>query len=408
MKYQVPSPKFSRIVDRVQGFTLDSLFVLDKLETSRGNDRLTFSTSIPDCSRGHVFCFYFLVFIFALSALPFVFNFSIFNFQFSIVDAQIPTSADGIDISVNPPSQAPGKNVDITINDYSSDISSADIIWSLNGKKLTDGIGKSDISLNAPDLGKTDNISVLIQTEAGQNIQKSITLKSGSVDLVWESNGYAPPLYGGKQDFAYENTVKIVAMPHLADNSGVPIDPSTLIYNWQQDSTNLQNQSGYGKQSIMIVGSVIPRSTTISVSVSTRDGKETASNVINLQPGSPSLIFYKDDPLYGVLYNLSLGAQTVFSNQEITLLAAPFSFNMPNNITSLTKNNLQYNWTINGTAQSNLTGNRSVTLRVQDTSSDSNYPVQLQLQNLKQILQGASNAITVMFIAKENNNGISL
>jgi hypothetical protein len=116
------------------------------------------------------------------------------------------------------------------------------------------------------------------------------------------------------------------------------------------------------------------------------------------------VIFYKDDPLYGVLYNAALSAQTTLSNQEITLLAAPYSFNVP----SLTNNSLQYNWTINGAAQTSLTGNRSVTLRVQDTSADASYPVQLQLQNLKDILQGASDAITVIFTANKNNNEISL
>jgi len=332
------------------------------------------------------------------------FLFASFLFSFSLAHAQIPTAVDGIDISVNPPNPAPGKDVDITINDYLSDISAAHITWSVNGKKVAEGIGKNDITLTAPDLGKTDNVTMLIQTEDGSNMQKSIVLKSGSVDMIWESGGYAPPLYDGKQDFVYQNTIKVAAMPHLADKSGIEIDPSTLIYDWKQDSTNLEDQSGYGKQAISIVGGIVPRPITVYVTVSTRDGSETASGVITLHPGSPSLVFYKDDPFYGVLYNTALGSQTAFSNQEITLLAVPFSFNIP----SLTNNNLEYNWTINGSAQPGLTSNRSVTLRVQDTSADNNYPVQLQLQNLKDILQGDSNAITVMFIASKQNNGISL
>jgi len=336
---------------------------------------------------------FFFLLTFAFCLLPFAF-----------IHAQVPSSIDGIDITITPPNPIPGKNVEINLQDYLSDISAANITWMVNGQKITSGIGKNDINLTAPALGKQDNLTILIQTADGKSIQKSIVIKSGSVDLVWESQGYAPPLYGGKQDFAYENTVKVIAMPHLADSSGVEIDPSTLVYNWKQDSTVLQDKSGYGKQSITITGSVIPRPTTINVDVSTRDGSRTASGVITLQAGSPSVVFYKDDPLYGVLYNMALGAQTMFSNQEITLLAAPFSFTIP----SLLNNNLQYGWTINGTAQNNLASNRSVTLRVQDTSADANYPVQLQLQNMKEILQGAANAITVMFVANKNNNAISL
>jgi hypothetical protein len=336
--------------------------------------------------------FYFLL-VLAFCILPFAF-----------IHAQVPTSIDGIDITITPPNPIQGKNVEISLQDYLSNISTANITWMVNGKKVTSGIGKNDITLTAPPLGKESGVTILIQTQDGKTVQKSVVIKSGSVDIVWESQGYAPPLYGGKQDFAYQNTLKIIAIPHLANSSGAEIDPGTLVYNWTQDSTVLQDQSGYGKQFVTITGSVIPRATTISVNVSTRDGSETASGIITLHPGSPSLIFYKDDPLYGVLYNLALGAKTIFSNQEITLLAVPFSFTMP----SLTNNNLQYGWTINGTAQNNLVSNRSVTLRVQDTSADANYPVQLQLQNMKEILQGATNAITVMFVANKNNNEISL
>src|ERR1035437_473997 len=336
--------------------------------------------------------FYFLL-IFSFCALPFTF-----------IHAQVPTSIDGIQITINPQNPVPGKNVDVTLNDYLTDISTANITWVVNGQKVTSGIGKNNITLTAPALGKQDNVSILIQTNGGKQIQKSIVIKSGSVDLIWESRGYVPPLYQGKQNFAYQNSIKIIAMPHLANSSGVEVDPTALVYNWKQDSTVLQNQSGYGKQSITITSGIVPRATTIYINVSTRDGSETASGIITLHPGSPSLVFYKDDPLYGVLYNLALGAQTAFSNQEITLLAAPFSFTIP----SLTNNNLQYNWTINGAAQTSLSTNRSVTLRVQDTSADANYPVQLQLQNMKEILQGATNAITVMFVANKNNNAISL
>jgi hypothetical protein len=325
-------------------------------------------------------------------------------FALPVANAQVPTSIDGIDITINPTNPVPGKNVEIIIQDYLDDISSADITWVVNGNKVAEGVGKNDVTLTAPALGKESDVTILIQTQDGKTIQKSVVIKSGSVDLVWESRGYAPPLYQGKHDFAYQNNIKIIAMPHLANSSGVEADPTTLVYNWKQDSTVLQDQSGYGKQSVTITGGVIPRPTTIYVDVSTRDGSETASGVITLQAGSPLVVFYKDDPLYGVLYNTALGAQTTFSNQEITLLAAPFSFNIP----SLTNNNIQYNWTINGAAQTGLTTNRSVTLRVQDTSADANYPVQLQLQNMKEILQGAANAITVMFVTNKNNNAISL
>src|ERR1035437_9095563 len=106
--------------------------------------------------------FYFLL-IFSFCALPFTF-----------IHAQVPTSIDGIQITISPQNPVPGKNVDITLNDYLTDISTANITWVVNGQKVTSGIGKNNITLTAPALGKQDNVSILIQTNGGKQIQKSI------------------------------------------------------------------------------------------------------------------------------------------------------------------------------------------------------------------------------------------
>jgi hypothetical protein len=323
----------------------------------------------------------------------------LFLVSFSSAHAQVPMSLDGIDITVTPQNPAPGEDVDITIQDYLIDITSASITWLIDGKKVAGGIGVNEIHMTAPALGGENTLAILINTPDGKEIEKSLTIKSGSVDLVTESDGYAPPLYGGKPDFAYENSLKITAMPHLADSSGKEIDPRTLVYTWKQDGSSLQSQSGYGKQSITIIGTVIPRPIDVSVIVSTSDGAETAAGNLTLESGSPSVVFYEDDPLYGVLYNAALGANVRTSNQEMTLLAVPYSFTVP----SLSANDLDYAWTINGSDETDLTKNRSVTLRIGDTSSTGSYPVQLQLQNMKEILQGATNAITVMFSANKNS-----
>ncbi|MDE2188528.1 MAG: hypothetical protein KGJ35_02250 [Patescibacteria group bacterium] len=323
---------------------------------------------------------------------------STFDFRLSTVSAQIQQFTGGINVTLNPTNPTPNSNVEVTVQDYLIDTLSANITWIVNGKKVISGIGKNDVNLTAPPLGKVENVSVIISTPDGQTTQKDFVIKSGSVDMITESQGYAPPLYLGKPYFAFQDSVKIVAIPHLANASGKELDPSTLVYRWKQDSTVLQDQNGYGKQSVTITGNVIPRITHIYVTVSTRDGSETADGEVALTPASPSVAFYKDDPLYGVLYNSALGAATTFLDQEITILASPFSFTIP----SLTKNDLQYSWNINGQDQPALGKNRSVTLRVQNTGVDASYPVQLNIQNNNQILQGISAGLSVMFKSTKN------
>src|ERR1035441_5376731 len=85
-------------------------------------------------------------------------------FPFTFIHAQIPTSIDGIDITITPPNPIPGKNVEISLQDYLSDISTANITWMVNSQKVTSGIGKNDINLTAPALGKESDVTISIQT----------------------------------------------------------------------------------------------------------------------------------------------------------------------------------------------------------------------------------------------------
>lgn len=303
--------------------------------------------------------------------------------------AQTPDSLDGVDVIISPPIPSPGENVTVELQSFSTDLNAASIVWAINGKNYAQGTGVTSIKTIAPPLGKNIPILAGIMTAEGNEIKKAITLTSGGVDLVWESAGYVPPLYKGKSLFFYQNQIKINAMPHLAGPNGTELDPKSLVYKWTENDKVIQEQSGYGKQTLTMQVD-IPRPLEVSVEVGTKTGTQKASASITITPTDPSISFYEEDPLYGVLYNQAILGKIALTNDEVTMYSVPFGFNTPV---------LSYQWSINNLQRSDLSTNRSITLRTKE-GTIGNSDISLEIRNTRNILQGASKAVSIYFNKK--------
>lgn len=303
--------------------------------------------------------------------------------------AQTPSSLDGVEISANPATPSPGQDVTVSVQSFSTDLSAASVVWIVDGKNYARGIGLASIKITAPALGKNMSVLVAIMTVEGKEVKKALTIKSGGVEIIWESAGYVPPFYKGKALFAYENQTKFTAMPHLAGANGVELDPKTLVYKWKQGDQVIQDQSGYGKQTLTIKDE-IPRDEEITVEVGTPTGTQKGTASLTITPTDPSISFYQEDPLYGVLYNKSISAKLSLTNPEITLRAAPYAFNT---------SSLSYVWMINNIERTDLSKNQSVTLRTKEDTEGSS-DIFLEIKNQDDILQGARAGTTIIFKKK--------
>ena len=330
--------------------------------------------------------------------MKFILKLSIFSLLLCasvfVVSAQIPTTIDGITITTDPENPAPGQNVSISIESYNTDLSSASIIWSVGGKTYNQGIGMKSISIKAPKLGATLNVNIYIKTSEGREVQKSVSIRSGSVDIIWETKGYIPNFFKGKTPFAYQNTLHLIAVPHLSVDGIKEINPATLIYKWKLGGKYIDGASGYGIQSVDIKTGEIPKQIDISVEVYTKDQQRNTFGEISLNPTSPSVYFYEEDLLYGIFFNRALSNRVQLKNSEMKVLAVPFGFNMDS------KNDTNsYSWSINNVEQEDLVKNQSIIIRTKgDQSGSSN--IDLDIRNLNNILQGARNSFSVYFNKK--------
>ena len=286
----------------------------------------------------------------------------------------------------------------ITARSYAIDINSSKVSWTVNGVSAKNAVGATTLEVKAPALGKKLTINVTATTPEGRVVNASIIIGSGSVDLITETSGYIPPFYRGKISPIYQNTVKIIALPHIANSSGIEYDPKTLVYQWKCNDRALEDQSGYGKQTVTLVGDIVPRTYDLSVAVFPRDGSAQAEGFMQVAVEGPSVSFYIDDPLYGPLFNRAVGEiLRIGSQKETSVLAVPFGFAKPSGGIG----NLSYSWLINNQKHDNLSTNESVILRAPDGSSGSS-DIQLDIRNPDKILQGATGGFSATFNSRSS------
>lgn len=328
---------------------------------------------------------------------------SVLSMSFAhIALAQMPTSITGVDISSEPATPQPGESVTVQVKSYITDLNGAKIIWYENQKAMTgaSGTGKTAYTFTAPKNGTKLIIAAQITTLEGKEVQKLVSIRSNSIDLVIETGGYTPPFYQGKATPAYQNTINFIAVPHFIGSSGTEIDPKKLIYKWRKNSTVLQDQSGYGKQSVSITSAVVPRPYTVAVEVSSLDEKITGeANIYFDDSSEPSVLLYEEDPLYGVLFNNVITQNFRMRHSELSVLAAPFSFNTSENAAT------SYVWSVNGSERPDLGNKRGITLRVK-SGADGNSNVSLDIRNQQSILQGASTNFNAYFSSKNTSGSL--
>jgi len=115
-------------------------------------------------------------------------------------------------------------------------------------------------------------------------------------------------------------------------------------------------------------------------------GTLAAKKTISLRARSPEIIFYRQDPLLGTLYNTAIKNEYTLSSEELKVIASPF-FISP-------QDEIKYQWTMNGQTM-NFYGNEII-LRKPNNQVGSTQ-IKLKLNNLDSILQFIDNDFLIKF-----------
>ena len=302
--------------------------------------------------------------------------------------AGFPSASAGASrkVTVSPQYPKAFQDVTVTVEDYSQNIDTATISWSLNGKQVARGTGIKSYSFKTGFLGSVSTLTVSVNGSS-----ETIAIRPSDIDLVWQSDSYVPPFYEGKALRGNQSGVRVVAQPFFLTSQGTRLDPANLLYTWKQNGKVAQASSGLGKQTFFVAPSVLAKPVDIEVEVSTRTGDYKSVARTTIEEVKPEVILYEDSPLYGVQTQASLNGR-IFDlgvQPETTLLAVPFFFS-----TTDGNNQITYSWSQNG-ASINKKDN-TVVFRA-PTSGAGEARVNVSTKHTTNFMQGGNASVTVRF-----------
>ncbi|MCX6703346.1 MAG: hypothetical protein NTV02_01485 [Candidatus Zambryskibacteria bacterium] len=308
----------------------------------------------------------------------------------TLVFAQFNSSSD-VSVGILPQNPEPYQEVYVTMESYSIDLNSSNIRWYVNNKLVSQGVGVKKITTRVGKLGS--ETVVRIEVSSGVDaFTKTVSIRPTSLDILWEARTYTPPFYKGKALFTHQSNIIFVALPHIVSN-GKEIPKENLTYTWTKNGTILGEQSGYGKYTLPLVGSIISRPITIDVLAEDPKTGLSSFNTLSLEPQEPSILFYKNDPLYGIQYQKAFQSTVPLSSKEIVIQAIPYFFSTPNAFSS---DILSFSWSINGNKI--VDGDNSLTKtfrRVGDVVGISN--ISLSIEQTERILQFSTKSLVIDF-----------
>jgi len=308
-----------------------------------------------------------------------------------VIAQETSTSLSSIYINISPVSPRAGDSVVLTLSSDLLNLNSSKIVWYIDGTPKRDAAGKS-ITIKAKSDGQKTTIRAVVETSDGIIKEASQEISPAGVDLVVEPMSYTLPFYKGKPYFAPQGTVKVVAIPDIIID-GTRALSKDLNFKWSKGDIVLGSSSGKGNDTLLVYGTIPVRDINISVQISDDSGNILAENSKLLTTDNPEILFYEDNPLYGVLYNEAVvGNYNLGTREELTIVAKPFSFDFSNDVSEES----DYTWNINGNSITPAGKANELVLK-QTTNVAGTASVSLDLKNVDRIMQYVSDSFNISY-----------
>ncbi len=317
------------------------------------------------------------------------FSFLFFSNRVLAISINLPYSlSNELGVEIIPEYPRPNEQVWVNLTLYTDNLNSANISWYIDDKLVEYGIGLTSYSFKMGEAGVGKKVTIKVVLANGASFTKEISLTPSSVDLIWEALSYTPPFYKGRALHPAQGIVKVVAMPEFYKD-GSRVKPENLIYNWSNDVEAYQSQSGYGKNVLLINGSLIGDIDSINLLVTDPGKGLAAQNSISINPSDSSIVFYKNDPYYGFSLDKALFGTYNLKEEEVELFAAPY------NMSPESSTNLEYSWSLNGTQINSLNGSRTALFK--KTEEEGSSELLFRATNNNRILQFTENSLVIRF-----------
>lgn len=310
----------------------------------------------------------------------------------SFAQESVSNTVSSIDLSFFPTYPSPGDSVILNVSSDLMDLDSSKISWYINGVLRKETSSKS-ITIKTNAGGEKTNIRVVIETSDGIIKEVSTEITPAGVDFIIEPMSYTMPFYKGKPFLIGEGVVKIVAIPDIIIE-GVRIQTKDLTFKWSKDDSVLGLNSGKGKNYVVINSAIPVRDININLQVLDDNGVILAEKSKTIILNSPKILFYENNPLYGILYNKAINdSYFLGTREELKITAKPFSFSFSKD----TSEEASFLWYVNDNYVAPVGKNNEITLRQTVTGQKGVVFVSLDLNNINKINQYTSGGFNLEF-----------
>lgn len=302
--------------------------------------------------------------------------------------AQFLGNLSGVHIALTPEHPRPHQSVEARVHSATVNVSSATIIWLVNEEIVQQGPGETSFVFEAPALGETLHVTVLVQAADEQVFSDTITIHPTEVVLLWEAETFTPPFYRGRALYTSGSSIRAEARATIIDENGRIYPSEELTYTWRRNDSVLGSHSGLGKNTLVIEGPKFFSDDILSVEARTKDGVLTASAAVLIATNEPQVLLYEEDPLIGTTYHRAIETGHAFRDSaQVSLQAVPLFMDAlrPNDA------RLLYTWNVNSTDVEPNTNEPSLVNFSFNAPEDFSTNAQIVVEHVTHLLQAAKN-----------------
>ena len=307
--------------------------------------------------------------------------------------AHAQTLPEPVQYVVSPEVPGPNQTVVVEVEGIGTFLGDSAISWQKDGKVVQSGAGLRTYSFVTGALGSVTTIRIDIRPSTGGSFVKNLVFRPSVVNLVWEADTSAPPLYGGKPLYSAGSPLKVAAFPTVVIN-GSRVAESSLSYQWRRGDQALPAQSGLGRNTLSFFGDQLQAQEVVDVDVYFGASLVARGGIV-VAAQEPKIVLYERDSLRGVLYDSALPQAIALNAKEITVVAQPYHFDRAATLSGL----LQYSWTMGGEEIAGPDSARGVLTLRQTGSGAGSATLEATLQNnaADQLVQSARTVLNILF-----------
>jgi hypothetical protein len=300
-------------------------------------------------------------------------------------------AVDVIEIRTTPETPDAYDAVKIKLSSFTTDLASSQIVWTVDGKVVSDGPSQTEFSVQAKGYGETVLVVADIITPGGERITKQIPVSPIGIDLMWEAQGYTPPFYKGKARPTVFSKVKVAAFPRF---NKVSDDPGRYTYSWFIRESTVVGE-GLGRSSALVESPRSGQKLDIKVDVQTPDRTSKGIKRLTIRSGDPVVLLYQDAPLLGFRIENALGFSAFpVTSDTAVVRAVPYYFSKD----AVEERNLRVTWSLDGATIPSGFDPLEMTVQAPESSGVKN--VGIDIRNNQNLFQAASGRAQVGFIRK--------